>query len=60
MLTALGIFAAVSYVYFFPAILARILKHADAGAILFTNLALAWSIMGWFLVLIWALDVKRE
>lgn len=52
-------FLATVYVYFFPAILAYILRHKEAGGILFANLAIAWSVLGWFMVLAWALDVKR-
>jgi hypothetical protein len=54
-----GIFLAVAYVYFFPAALAYILGHKEAGGILFANIAIAWSVLGWFMVLAWALDVKR-
>ena len=53
-------FLAILYVYFFPAILALILRHQEPGAVLFTNIAIAWSVFGWFMVLAWALDVKRD
>jgi hypothetical protein len=49
---------AAVYVYLFPSLLAVILRHPDPYGVVFVNLAMAWSIIGWFLVLIWALDVK--
>lgn len=53
-------FFAVLYVYFFPAIIAFIRGHEDAGGVLFANLALGWTVVGWFAVLVWGLDVKRQ
>ncbi|PIR82198.1 hypothetical protein COU20_03505 [Candidatus Kaiserbacteria bacterium CG10_big_fil_rev_8_21_14_0_10_59_10] len=50
---------AVVYVYFFPTILAVYLRHANPGGVFFVNLLLAWSVVGWFLSLIWALDTPR-
>lgn len=50
---------AAAYVYFFPTFLAILRKHDDPKGVLFVNLAIAWSVIGWFLVLIWALDVAE-
>ena len=46
----------ILYVYFFPAILAAIIRHNYAGAVFYTNLAIGWTFIGWFAVLVWAFD----
>jgi hypothetical protein len=48
---------AAAYVYLFPSFIAFVLRHKEAKAVLFVNMAIAWSVLGWFLVLLWALDV---
>lgn len=55
MLILLSIVAIV-YVYFFPTILAYIINHANPRLIFFTNLLLGWTVLGWFFILVWAID----
>lgn len=48
--------AMATYVYFFPGILALIRRHPNAGGVIFTNLAIAWTIIGWFVLYVWVFD----
>ncbi|HLV86841.1 MAG TPA: superinfection immunity protein [Candidatus Sulfotelmatobacter sp.] len=40
--------------YFLPTIIAMIKSKRDTVAILLLNLFLGWSVIGWFVALIWA------
>ena len=40
--------------YFLPVILADKNKHTDTTAIFVLNFFLGWTILGWFVALIWA------
>lgn len=40
--------------YFFPAIVAGIRHHRNAGAITVLNLLLGWTLIGWVISLVWA------
>lgn len=40
--------------YFLPTIIAAIKSKRDTVAILLLNLFLGWSVIGWFVALIWA------
>lgn len=51
---------AALYVYFFPTILAIIIRHINPGAIFFTNLAIGWSVLGWFCMFAWVFDRGKE
>ena len=42
-------------IYFAPAILALIRGHVSFWAILVLNVALGWTLLGWFVALIWSL-----
>lgn len=44
--------------YFLPAIIGR--NKADFTGILLLNLLLGWTIIGWFVALIWACASDRE
>ena len=44
--------------YFLPAIIAH--DKADFTGILLLNLFLGWTIVGWFIALIWACSAHRE
>ena len=44
--------------YFLPTIIALIKSKRDTVAILLLNLFLGWSVIGWFVALIWA--VKND
>ncbi len=59
-MTTFFIIMCVLYVYFFPTILAIILGHANARGVAFVNLLLGWTILGWFLTCIWAVDIIRD
>jgi hypothetical protein len=43
--------------YFLPTLLAR--HKADFMGILLVNLLLGWTIIGWFIALIWACSAER-
>ena len=43
--------------YFLPTIIAR--DKADATAISLVNLLFGWTIIGWFIALIWACSAER-
>ena len=43
--------------YFLPAIIAR--NKPDAGAIFLVNLFFGWTIIGWFIALLWACARER-
>ena len=43
--------------YFLPTLIAR--DKADATAIFLVNLLFGWTIIGWFIALIWACSAER-
>jgi hypothetical protein len=47
----------ILYVYFFPSILAYIWGHNYKGALWYVNLAIGWTVIGWFACLVWAFDL---
>ena len=49
---------AVILVYLVPSIIAQRYQHPKQPAILMLNMALGWTIVGWVIALIWALDAK--
>lgn len=48
--------AAIIFVYFFPSYLAFAFRHADWKGVFFVNLAIGWTIIGWFACLVWVFD----
>lgn len=56
----IAVVAGIFYVYFFPGILAFLLRHVDWKGVLWTNLLIGWTIVGWFILLVWALDSNRK
>ncbi len=40
--------------YFAPTVVAMVRGHHNAFAIFLTNLLLGWSVIGWFIALIWS------
>lgn len=54
------VIAAALFVYFFPSILAVILRHANPGGIFYVNLAIGWTIIGWFVLFVWVFDREKE
>jgi len=56
----LVILAILVVVYFIPTWVASARKHHNENAILFTNLLLGWTFLGWVASLIWALTSVRQ
>lgn len=48
--------AIAAVLYFVPALVARARGHGRAAGVLWLNLALGWTLIGWVLVLVWALS----
>ena len=44
-------------IYFLPALIGR--HKADAAGIFIVNLLFGWTIIGWFIALIWACTAER-
>ncbi|HEV2917582.1 MAG TPA: superinfection immunity protein [Candidatus Babeliales bacterium] len=44
----------VGLVYFLPTILANSRKHHNAAPIMIINLLAGWTLLGWFIALIWS------
>ncbi len=42
-------------IYFAPALIALIRGHLSSGAIVVLNIALGWTLLGWFIALLWSL-----
>ncbi len=53
-------FAILLLLLFLPAIVAYKRKHRNAGAIFVMTLGLGWTIVGWIVALIWALNGKTN
>lgn len=51
--------AAVTFVYLFPTYLALVRKHVDWKGVLFANILIGWTVIGWFILFVWALDTNR-
>lgn len=49
---------AIVLVYLVPTIIAQRYRHPKQPAILMLNMALGWTIVGWVVAFIWALDAK--
>lgn len=47
-------------VYFLPAIVASRYQHSRQPAILFLNILLGWTVVGWVVALWWALRENRQ
>lgn len=52
------VFAAI--VYFFPAIVASRYQHPRQPAILFLNILLGWTVIGWIIALRWAWQAHKQ
>jgi hypothetical protein len=46
-------------VYFVPGFIALARKHPRVGSICALNVVLGWTLIGWFIVLVWSLT-RRE
>lgn len=44
------------FVYFFPTYVAFVLHHNDWKGVFFVNLLLGWTILLWFVALVWSID----
>ncbi len=49
---------AIILVYLVPSIIAQRYRHPKQPAILMLNMALGWTIVGWVVAFIWALNAK--
>lgn len=49
------LFLALAVLYFLPSIIAFMRGHHNRGAIIATNILLAWTGIGWAGALIWAM-----
>jgi hypothetical protein len=56
----LSILAVLFIPYFIPSIVAFARRHHNAVPILFLNIFLGWTLIGWVGALIWALTTPRE
>ena len=46
--------------YFLPTIIARNRKHKNRLLILGLNIAIGWTVLGWFVILVWSfIDNKK-
>ncbi len=57
MITFIFVLLAI-VLYFFPSIIAAKRKRKNVEAIFLVNLFFGWSLIGWFVALIWA--VKKD
>lgn len=53
------ILSAAIFVYLFPTYLALVRKHIDWKGVLFVNILIGWTVLGWFILLVWALDTDK-
>jgi len=51
---------AIILVYLAPSIVAQRYQHPRQPAILMLNVALGWTIVGWIVALVWALNGRRQ
>lgn len=51
---------AIILVYLAPTIVAQRYRHPKQPAILMLNIVLGWTIVGWVVALIWALNGRRQ
>ncbi|MFT4075215.1 MAG: superinfection immunity protein [Asticcacaulis sp.] len=49
----------VPVIYFVPAIIAGSKDHPQPGAVFWLNLLLGWTLVGWCVSLLWALEKGR-
>ena len=44
------------FVYLFPTYVAVVLRHVDWKGVFFVNFLFGWTILMWFVALVWAID----
>lgn len=56
--TVLGVIAAVGlvFLYFLPTTISSRRKHPNASPIFLLNFCLGWTLIGWFVALMWAIS----
>jgi hypothetical protein len=56
------VFLALIVIYFVPTIVAGRRQHNSWWAIALVNIALGWTLLGWFIAMVWSLtgNVRRE
>lgn len=52
-------FVVLGTIYMFPSTIAAHRRHNDLTGVMIFNLATGWTIIGWFVVLVWALYGKK-
>ncbi len=55
-----AILAGAFITYFLPGITAKVRKHRNYNAILFLNLVLGWTLIGWIVCMAWSLTANTE
>ena len=51
---------AIILIYLAPSIIAQRYQHPKQPVILMLNVALGWTIVGWFIALVWALKGRPQ
>jgi Superinfection immunity protein len=46
--------------YFIPSLIALLRGHHNTFAIFLTNLIFGWTVIGWFITLIWSVTAKQD
>lgn len=52
--------AILTLMYFLPTVCAVSRKHRSAAAIFVLNFLLGWTVIGWFVALVWSLGANVE
>ncbi len=47
-------------IYFFPAMIAWFRQHQSLAAVIMLNALLGWTVVGWIVILLWALSGPGE
>lgn len=54
------LFVFVAVIYFIPYVVARERNHENTFGILIFNLFFGWTVVGWFVALVWALSKSKS
>lgn len=54
------LFTIVFLLYFFPTIIAYSRGHRNATGLMWVNLFLGWSVIGWIGALIWSVQIAKS
>lgn len=50
----------IAFIYLIPTLVGFSRGHLASGAIFIANLAFGWTLLGWLIVLIWALNSNTQ